>query len=161
MARVGLNFRGSATLVAGVAAGLLFALFEMIAAVLIQGPNFFLMPLRMIGAIVLGPSALEPTYSLGAAVVTGVLVHIVLSVAFAFVFAAAVSPAWSAGQLAIAGMIFGLIIWMVNFYGIAPIAGWWWFPERSNPDVQFVAHVFFFGYPVGWFLARSRVALAV
>jgi hypothetical protein len=115
----------------------------------------------MIGAIVLGPSALEPTYSLGAAAATGVLVHIVLSVAFAFVLAAVVSPAWSLGQLAIAGMTFGLIIWMVNFYGIAPFAGWWWFPERSNPVVQFVAHVFFFGCPVGWFLARSRVALAV
>jgi uncharacterized membrane protein len=65
MARVRLTFSGSTIIGAGFMAGLLFALFEMIAAALMQNPNSLFMPLRMIGAIVLGPAALEPTYSLG------------------------------------------------------------------------------------------------
>jgi uncharacterized membrane protein YagU involved in acid resistance len=142
-------------------AGLLFALFEMIAAALMQNPNSLFMPLRMIGAIVLGPAALEPTYSLGVAAVTGVLLHLTLSVIFAFVFAALVSPAWSSGELALAGMAFGFCLWVVNFYGIASVAGWSWFPQRTHPIMQVVAHAFFFGCPLGWLLARSRLTLAV
>ena len=161
MTRVGLTFQASAILGAGVLAGLLFALFEMMAAALMQGSNALFMPLRMIGAIVLGPAALEPTYALGVAAVTGVLVHIVLSVALAFVFAAMVPPAWNRGSLAFAGIAFGLFLWIMNFYVIAPFAGWSWFPERTNPVVQLVAHTFFYGCPLGWLLARSRLALAV
>jgi hypothetical protein len=161
MLRVGLKFSGSTIIGAGVLAGLLFALFEMIVAALMQGPSFLFMPLRMIGAIVLGPAALEPTYSLGVAAVTGVLLHLTLSVIFACVFAAAVSPAWTGGELAMAGMAFGLGLWIVNFYGIASVAGWSWFPQRSDPVTQVVAHAFFFGCPLGWLLARSRLTLAV
>jgi uncharacterized membrane protein YagU involved in acid resistance len=142
-------------------AGLLFALFEMIAAALVQNPNFLFMPLRMIGAIVLGSAALEPTYSLGVAAVTGVLVHLTLSLIFAFIFAALVSPAWTVAELAIAGTVFGLCLWAVNFHAIAPVAGWSWFPQRTNPIVQVVAHALFFGCPLGWLLARSRLTLTV
>jgi hypothetical protein len=161
MARVGLTFQARAILGAGLLAGLLFAVFEMMSAAMLQGANSLFMPLRMIGAIVLGPAALAPTYALGVAAVTGVLVHMVLSVAFAFVFAGVASPAWNGSQLALAGIVFGLIIWIVNFYAIAPLAGWSWFPEGTNPVVQLFAHAFFFGCPLGWILARSRLALAV
>ena len=161
MATVGLTFQGIAILGAGFLAGLLFAVFEMIAAALLQGPNSLFIPLRMIGAIVLGPAALEPTYALGVAALTGVLVHLGLSVAFAFVFSAMASPAWNRGRLAIAGIAFGLFLWIMNLYLIAPLAGWSWFPERSNPVVQLVAHAFFFGCPLAWLLARSRLALAI
>jgi hypothetical protein len=157
MARFGLTFQANAILGAGVLAGLLLVVFEMIAAALLQGPNSLFMPLRMIGALVLGPAALEPSYALGVAAVTGVLVHFVLSVSFALVFAAVASPAWSGGQLAFAGIVFGFVIWIINFYLIVPLAGWSWFPERSNPAVQLVAHAFLFGCPLGWLLARSRL----
>jgi hypothetical protein len=50
---------------------------------------------------------------------------------------------------------------MLNFYVIAPLAGWWWFLQISNPVVQFVAHVFLFGDTVGWLLSRSRLELTV
>ena len=32
-----------------------------------------------------------------------------------------------------------------HFYVIAPLFGWTWFPNDTNPIVQFVAHAFFFG----------------
>lgn len=50
--------------VAGVVAGLVFAAFEMLASAFIAGAEAFFMPLRMIGAIALGPEALDPGYSL-------------------------------------------------------------------------------------------------
>jgi hypothetical protein len=76
MASIGLKFRGSTILGAGVVAGLLFALFEMVASALMQGPSFLYMPLRMIGAIILGPAALQATYPLDVAAVVGVLLHL-------------------------------------------------------------------------------------
>lgn len=40
---------------------------------------------------------------------------------------------------------------------IAPVAGWTWFPEQTNPVVQLLAHAFFFGAPVGWYVGvRAR-----
>ena len=44
----------------GVIAGLVFAVFEVTAAVVFSGPAQAFLPLRMIGAMVLGPHALDP-----------------------------------------------------------------------------------------------------
>ena len=44
-------------------------------------------------------------------------------------------------------------LWVVNFYLIAPIFGWTWFPEMTDPLVQFVAHAGFFGVPLGLYVA--------
>jgi hypothetical protein len=156
------------TVVTGIAAGIIFAVFEMLAAAMLMGLDAAVMPLRMIGAMALGPEALEPGYSPEIAAMTGVIVHMILSVAFAAVFAA-VAPrtviasglAATAGSLAFAGIFFGIALWLVNFYVIAPLAGWTWFPERSDPVVQFLAHSFFFGCPVGWMLGRSRTVITI
>ena len=133
-----------------------FAAFEMMAAAVLMGPQTVFMPLRMIGAIVLGAQALDPGYSLITAAVAGVIVHMVLSIAFALMLAAVTPAAITPGTLALIGIAFGIGLWLVNFYVIAPFAGWTWFPERTNPIVQFLAHAFFFGWPVGWYLGRSR-----
>ena len=60
------------------------------------------------------------------------------------------------GNLAIVGIAFGTVLWLVNFYLIAPVAGWTWFPERTDPVVQFLAHAFFFGCTAGWMLGHRR-----
>jgi hypothetical protein len=44
----------------------------------------------------------------------------------------------------------------VNFY---IVAAWTWFPERSDPVVQFLAHAFFFGCLLGWMLGRTRTMI--
>lgn len=165
MARVATRF-GLGTIVAtGVIAGIIFAAFEMFAAALLMGPEAVAMPLRMIGAMVLGSAALDPGYSLAVAAMTGVVVHMVLSIAFAGVFAVIASPIATATSgeflntargLALAGIVFGIALWLVNFYVVAPLAGWAWFPDRTSPVVQFLAHAFFFGCPVGWMLGRSQ-----
>jgi hypothetical protein len=124
-----------------------------------------MMPLRMIGAIVLGAEALDPGYSLVTAAMTGVVVHMILSIVFAGIFAAlapvimAGFPA-TTGTLTVVGLFFGVALWLVNFYAIAPLAGWSWFPERSDPMVQFLAHTIFFGGPVGWMFSRAMPRFA-
>jgi uncharacterized membrane protein YagU involved in acid resistance len=132
----------------------------MVAAAVLMGPQAFFMPLRMIGAIVLGSAALDPGYSLASAGFAGVIVHMVLSIVFALILAAFASPVAGTAALAAGGIAFGIVLWLVNFYLVAPLAGWTWFPDRSNQVVQFVAHALFYGCPVGWYLGRSRVPIA-
>jgi hypothetical protein len=146
--------------VGGIIAGLVFALFEMMAAAALMGPAAFWMPLRMIGAMLLGPQALEPAYPLVNAAAAGVGVHMLLSVAFGAVFALLVAQLRTLADtdqwLVVAATIFGLVLWLVNFYVIAPLFGWHWFPQDTNPVVQFVAHTFFFGMALGIYVAWAR-----
>lgn len=142
--------------VAGIIGGLIFAVFEILAAAVMMGPEAAFMPLRMIGGIALGAQALDPGYPLVTAAIAGVLIHMTLSIAFAIVFAAIVPATGTPATLALLGIGFGIGLWIVNFFVIAPIAGWNWFPEQTNPIVQVLAHGLFFGWPVGWYLGRTR-----
>jgi hypothetical protein len=142
--------------VAGIIGGLIFAVFEMMVTAVMMGPEAAFMPLRMIGGIALGAQALDPGYPLITAAIAGVLVHMVLSIAFAVVFAAIVPATVTSGTLGLLGIGFGIGLWIVNFFVIAPVAGWNWFPEQTNPIVQILAHGLFFGCPVGWYLGRTR-----
>lgn len=148
----------------GVAAGLLFIGFEMVATALLTGSATAFMPLRMISAIVLGPAALESNYSPFVAGITGLAVHLLLSTAFAALFAEIVTRIERAtegelmatsGQLALAGTVFGTALWLVNFSVIAPMAGWTWFPENVHHIVAFLGHAFFFGCPLGWMFSGA------
>ena len=84
----------------------------------------------------------------------------------AFGTAAAFMPAIvrSASVAALAGAAWGTLLWVVNFYVVAPIAGWVWFPQMTDPLMQFVAHAGFFGVPLGlyvaWALRRRTVRTA-
>lgn len=139
----------------------MFAMFEMVMAAILNGADAFFMPLRMIGAMLLGQQALQADYSLVAAALAGVGVHMVLSMMFGLAVTAAARyvPALSASTttLLVWTGVAGLGLWIVNFYVIAPIAGWNWFPDDTNAVVQFFAHVFFFGTVLGIYLnAASR-----
>jgi uncharacterized membrane protein YagU involved in acid resistance len=82
-----------------------------------------------------------------------------LSVIFGIVFAIGIvvlpNLARSRGALIIAATLYGLLLWVVNFYVIAPVAGWNWFPDMTDPLVQFVAHTFLFGTVLGLVIERS------
>jgi uncharacterized membrane protein YagU involved in acid resistance len=146
--------------IGGIIAGLVFAMFEMIMAALLNGANAFSMPLRMIGATVLGREALQPSYSLLTAGFVGLIVHMMLSIVFGIVFALLVSAlpmlANSPPLLLVAASVSGLLLWLVNFYAIAPALGWNWFPTRTNPLVQFLAHTVMYGMVLGFYLDRVR-----
>ncbi len=149
-------------MVGGIVAGITFAMFEMVMAALMDGSAAFFMPLRMIGAMVLGREALDPGYALATAALAGVIVHMVMSgiVGMAFGVIASVAPALarSRGMLIVAASVFGLLLWLVNFYVVAPAAGWDWFPDGTNESVQFLAHTIFFGTVLGLLLDRARAS---
>lgn len=139
-------------IVMGIVAGIVFAVFEMIVAAL-MGMGFFA-PLRMISAVALGEQALEASYSLGAVIVVGLIVHMVLSAIYGVVWGIVVS-AWSLLHqrtwLVVGATVYGLVLWLVNFYVIAPIAFPWF--GMADPVVQFIAHTFFFGSALGLLLS--------
>jgi uncharacterized membrane protein YagU involved in acid resistance len=144
----------------GVIAGIAFAAFEMIAGAVLMGVDNTFMPLRMIAGIVLGPQTLDPTFSLPSAVFVAVFVHLMLSVGFALIFVAVVQPTStmrSTNTLLVSGSLYGLGLWLVNFYVIAPVMGWEWFPQETNPLIQFLAHTFFYGWMLGAYLSRHAV----
>src|SRR5688500_17064218 len=126
MAIVAVRFGLGTIVAAGIVAGIIFAAFEMLAAAALMGPDAAAMPLRMIGAMVLGAQALEPGYSLVTAAMTGVVVHLILSIIFTGAFAAG-APAMleasglgtTSGRLALAGIAYGIGLWLLNFYLVA------------------------------------------
>lgn len=146
-------------LVAGIVAGLVFAVFEMLVSAFMMGAGAFFMPLRMIGAIALGSQALDPGYSLWTAGFAGVVVHLVLAIIYGLIFGAIATMLRGAVALIGVGWIYGLALWLVNFYVIAPTT-FPWFLE-ADPVVQFIAHSFFFGAVLGlWFWnAQQRSGL--
>jgi hypothetical protein len=155
---------------AGVIAGVIFAAFESIATAVVSGPASATMPIRMISAIVLGKAALDSSYSFVPVAITGLAVHLLLSIAFAGLFAAMATRVAHAtegelltnsGQLAVAGTIFGATLWLVNFYLVAPLVGWTWFPGNVHRVIALVGHAFFFGFPLGWSLGRMTGVLTM
>jgi hypothetical protein len=48
----------------------------------------------------------------------------------------------------------GFGLWILNFFILAGIFGWNWFPDSQNVAVQFIAHTFMFGTVLGLILDR-------
>jgi hypothetical protein len=145
--------------IGGVLAGLIFPMYEMAAAAILGMDPF--MPLRMIGGIALGSQALEPGFSLPVAGAAAMVVHMALSIAYGLAFAVIIARLVTSGALMVAaGAVYGTLLWLVNFYVMANIFGWTWFPQGTDPVVQFIGHAGFFGVPLGlylaWALGRRR-----
>lgn len=114
----------------------------------------------MIGGIGLGQEAMDPGTSLLTAGGAGLVIHMLLSMVYGVVIVAALSlvPRLSASRTAVllSTSAAGFLLWVVNFYGVAPIFGWAWFPNDTNPVVQIVAHTVFFGTVLGLVLDRTH-----
>ena len=57
------------------------------------------------------------------------------------------------GGVAVASLA-GFGLWIVNFFILAGIFGWSWFPDGQNIAVQFVAHTIMFGTVLGLVIDR-------
>lgn len=143
--------------VAGVAAGVVFAAFEMAMSAIMMGLPAIWTPLRMIGAIALGSQALDPGYPLVTAGLAGLAVHVVLAAVYGAVFAILAGGLRSGPMIIAAASAYGFALWLLNFYVVAP-AVFGWFGD-ANPMVQFVAHTVFFGSVLGFYLWRSHERL--
>jgi hypothetical protein len=135
----------SVGILAGVGAGITFALFMMVMDAILG--NGFVDWLRQSAAIALGDSVVSARSQLSILVV-GLIVHVSLAALYGAVFAVAARyVAFLRRDLIIATTIFGLGIWILNFYVFSP----WPFPWfDDSPDiVQFIAHAVFYGMPLG------------
>jgi hypothetical protein len=140
---------------AGLVAGMIFAVMEIAGAAMMGNPP--LMPIRMFASVLLGKSALEG--ALGVAIVVGIIAHMVLSGAFGVVYglvAGRLDPKTqtSFGRQSLLGMMFGLVVWLVNFQIIARVL-YPWFLE--TPQVlQAMMHALFFGLPLALVYTASE-----
>jgi uncharacterized membrane protein YagU involved in acid resistance len=122
--------------VGGVPAGMVFAAVTMWFTDSTAGKAD--MPLRMISTIVKGDQAMAAgTTSVG----LGVLVHLVLSALFGVLFALAVPRLRSNGTVALAGTLYGALLYVVNFLVLAPLA--FSVFKMANQPFELFAHIVF------------------
>lgn len=141
------NIDTKAAVWSGIVAGIVFVMAEMILIATVGGGSPWGPP-RMMAAIVMGTEVLPPppTFDFGITMV-GMIIHFVLSVIYGFILGFAISK-WRLGTGAaiLAGIAFGLLIYLVNFYvftGLFP-----WFSNARNA-ITVVSHLLFGGV-LGW-----------
>lgn len=128
-----------AMIAAAIIAGLVFAALEMLLAWMVTGTSPWA-PIRMIAAIGMGRGVLPPpdTFDLGI-VAAGVAIHMVLSVVYAIVLAYILTMTRPGAAWWI-GILFGLAIYAINFYGFTALFPW--FAEARN-WISIVSHAIF------------------
>jgi len=136
----------SVGILAGVGAGTTFALFMMVMDAVLG--NGFLDWLRQSAAIALGSSVVLSARSQPSVLIVGFIVHVSLAALYGTIFAVAARYiTFLRRDLIIATTVFGLGIWIMNFYVFSP----WLFPWfDDSPDIlQFISHTVFYGMPLG------------
>jgi hypothetical protein len=132
----------AAAAVAGFGAGGILMVLELAwTAFIVQGDPW--VATRMVAAMVMGWDVLQTTgYSLGV-VVAALAVHYILGVAFGIMLAAIIAPFQldsSTPMVLFAGAVFGLVLYVLNFYGM--VGAFSWFAElRGWPTA--IGHVIF------------------
>ena len=144
----------------GVLAGLVFALFEVVMAALGLGPPPGELIVMVEGVVFSGAPAAPGVPGIAVpALAAAVPIHLLLSAIYGAAFGAVASRmrALRGDRRALIGAatVFGLLIWIVNFFVIAP-AAFPWFAE-ANPVVQFFAHTLFYGTVLGLLLAATMI----
>ena len=108
---------------ASVIAGLVFAVLEVAMVPMIQGGSPWA-PLHMIGAIVLGQGAMaSPDVFDFGIVATAVVVHMVLAIVYGIILAFIITR-MDTGVAVLAGGIYGLALYFINFYGFSRPFPW-------------------------------------
>jgi hypothetical protein len=122
--------------VGGVVAGVVFLVLNVWFATSMNDPAR--MPLLMMSTILQGNDAIKDG---SATVGVGLLVHAMLSIGFGVAFSVVASRLRTNGSLALAGTIFGVGLYLVNFKVFAPAV--FTVFEDANQPFEFVAHVVF------------------
>jgi hypothetical protein len=112
-----------AALWAAIIAGAVFMMLEMVMVPVFMGGSPWGSP-RMIAAIGMGKGVLPPpaTFDVGIMMVA-MLIHFVLSVILAFLFAF-IARGRTVGMATMIGAAFGLVVYLVNFYGMTAVFPW-------------------------------------
>lgn len=141
----------SAAVWSGVIAGAIFMVLEMIMVPLfLDGSPWG--PPRMIAAMAMGEGVLPPpaTFDVGI-VMVAMIVHFLLSIIFAVMLAFPIARMGFGAALGV-GAAFGLLLYLVNFYGFTAIFPWF---AMARSWVSIVAHILF-GLIAAWSYKRLQ-----
>jgi uncharacterized membrane protein YagU involved in acid resistance len=101
-------------------------------------------PLHMTAAIPLGRGVLSQPATFDAGIVlVALIVHFVLSVIFALILAVIIAPFnfdSSLGMASLAGAVFGVAVYLINFYGMSQVFPWF---ADARGWVSFLSHIVF------------------
>ena len=108
---------------AGLLAGLALGVVEMAASAVLRGDPW--LPFDFAAAIIVGPEALAPTFSLAASVILGAVLHVLLSIVLGVLFLGGLALTFQLSArpwLMLAyGIVFGVTVWEVNFLAVLPV----------------------------------------
>ena len=128
--------------VSGFAAGAVLMVLELLWSTIIMGTSPWVMS-HMIAAIVLGRDALQSTDFSLEVVSVALVTHYVLGIGLGLVLAAIIVPFRfdsSIGMVLLTGAVFGVLIYLFNFYGMVRFFSW--FAEIRGWTTM-IAHVIF------------------
>lgn len=141
-----------AAVIAGLLAGVLTLLLWMILLTVTTGGSIWT-PFHHIAAILLGEGVLTPSQDIDFRVVlTGTLIHLTLSVVYAIILAFIIHR-WGLVVGIIGGALFGLAIYIINYYSFTYLFPWF-YPLRSW--IALVGHIFFGAAAGGIYEALER-----
>ncbi len=134
-----------AAIIAGIIAGAIFMMLEMMLVPLIGGGSPWGPP-RMIAAIGMGKDVLPPPADFAAApLMAAMLIHFPLSIVFAVILAFIVQRL-GLGLAILIGAVFGLVLYFVNFYGFTAIFPWF---AMARNAITIFTHIVF-GAAAAW-----------
>lgn len=129
----------SSAIWSGIIAGAVFMMLEMVMVPLFIGGSPWGPP-RMIAAIGMGKGVLPPpdTFAL-VPIMVAMAIHFMLAIVLAVVLALFINRL-KLGTAALAGAIFGLAVYLINFYGFTALFPWF---EMARNWVSIFAHMMF------------------
>lgn len=145
---VAAKINAKAALWAAIIAGIVFMMLEMIMVPLFMGGSPWGPP-RMIAAIGMGERVLPPPATFDAGVMmVAMLIHLGLSLIFAFLFAL-IARGRPIGMATLIGGVFGLVIYLISFYGMTAVFPWF---ATARGWISIFAHIAY-GAVLGWVYA--------
>jgi uncharacterized membrane protein YagU involved in acid resistance len=134
-----------AAIIAGIVAGAIFMILEMILVPLVGGGSPWGPP-RMIAAIGMGKEVLPPPGDFALMpVMVAMVIHFILSIIFAVILAFIIQR-FSLGLAILIGAIFGLLLYFINFYGFTAVFPWF---AMARNAVSIFSHIVF-GAAAAW-----------
>jgi hypothetical protein len=131
-----------AAAVAGFVAGAVLMVLELLWSSLVVGTSPWIAS-RKIAAILMGTDVLQSTgFNLGA-VALALVIHYVLGIVFGMILCALIAPFHmdsSLGLVLLTGAVFGLMLYVFNFYGMTRFLPWF---VDMRGLATFVAHLVF------------------
>jgi len=132
---------------AALIAGIVFMMLEMVLVATVGGGSPWGPP-RMIAAMAMGKGVLPPpaTFEM-VPVLVAMLVHITTSVVYAIILGWVISSrGFGLGMSLLVGTLFGLVLYLVNFYVFTAV--WPWF-AMARGTISTFAHAAY-GLALGW-----------